>query len=169
MKMKLTILALCTCSISFLSAQTAAPEKPAAEKAEKEVKPEGPLEERAFEIMNLTSTLPDIFASAKDDASIAAAKVKLDAMSAKLKEHAAALQKMEVPSNDARMKLKTKMDPKQKAMEKKMQGAMKNMMQLDEETAMKIGTMIMSFGQTMQELSPIMQKYFTPEDGGEDE
>lgn len=163
MKMKLATLALCACSISFLPAQTAAPEKPAAEKAEKEVKPEGPLEERAFKIFKLTSELPDIFASAKDEASIAAAKVKLDALSVKLKAQAAELQKMDVPSNEDRKKLKAKIDPKQKVMEQKMQGAMKGMMELDEQTAMQVGTMFMGFGQTMQELSPVMKKYFTPD------
>lgn len=167
MKFKLATLALCACSISFLPAQTAAPEKPAADKAEKEVKPEGPLEERAFEVFNLVSSFPDIVASIKDDATAAAAQTKLDAISKKLDAHAAELKKLDVPSNEARKALKAKLDPKQKAMEGKMKGAMAGMSQLDEQTAMKIGEIFMGFGQKMQALTPVMEKYFEPdpEDG----
>ncbi|MFT6864727.1 MAG: type I site-specific restriction endonuclease [Akkermansiaceae bacterium] len=170
MKMKLATLALCACSISFLPARTAESEKPTPEKAEEEVKPEGPLEERAFAIFDLTSALPDIFASVTDAASIAAAQVKLDTLSTKLTAHAAELKKMDAPTNEARKKLKAKIDPKQKAINQKMQGAMKAMMELDEQTAMQVGTMFMGFGQTMQELTPVMTKYFSPdpEEGGED-
>ncbi len=163
MKTKSTILALCACSIAILPAQTAAPAKPAAEKAEKEVKAETPLEKQAFKIFDLVSSFPDVVNSIKDEASIAAAKVKLDAIGKSLEAEAEKLKKLEVPANEARKKLKAKLEGKQKAMEKKMQGIMTTMSQLDQATAMKTSEMLQEFGMKMQTLGPTMEKYFEPD------
>ena len=163
MKLRNTICALCACSISFLPAQTATPETPADEKAEKEVKPEGPYEKRAFKIVDLISTFPDVLTSIKDGATADAAKTKLDALATKLEAQATELKKLAVPSNEDRKKLKTKLEGKQKAMEQKMGGIMAAMQGLDQETSMKIGEIIMEFGPKMQTFGPTMEKYFEPD------
>jgi len=163
MKLKFHLLALCICSMSFLSAQTAAPEKPATDKKEetvKEPKAETPVEKQAFKIFDLVATLPDILGSIKDDASIAAAQTKLDEMHKKLKIEEAALLKLEVPNNEARKKLSGKMEIKEKVMNKKMMPVMMGLGQLPQATAMKVGGMMEKFGKQMNELEPTMKKYF---------
>jgi len=174
MKTKSTILTLCACSIALLPAQTATPEKPAAETpaaetAEKEVKPETPVEKLAFKIFDLVSSFPDVVTPIKDDASIAAAKTKLDEIGKKLEAEAEKLKKLEVPANEARKKLKAKLESKQKVMEQKMQGIMTTMSQLDQATAMKASEMLQSFGMKMQTLGPTMEKYFEPDPEKNDE
>ena len=164
MKPKSTILALCACSIALLPAQTATPEK-----AEKEVKPETPVEKLAFKIFDLVSSFPDAVTTIKDDASITAAKTKLDEIGKKLEAEAEKLKKLEVPANEARKKLKAKLESKQKVMEQKMQGIMTTMSQLDQATAMKASEMLQSFGMKMQTLGPTMEKYFEPDPEKNDE
>lgn len=163
MKTKSTILALCACSIAVLPAQTSAPEKPAAEKVEKEVKAETPLEKQAFKIFDLVSAFPDVVSSITDEASVAAAKTKLDEIGKKLEAEAEKLKKLEVPANEARKKLKAKLEGKQKALEKKMQGIMAAMGQMDEATVAKVGPVLQGFGMKMQALGPTMEKYFEPD------
>lgn len=169
MKLKTTIAALFACSLSFLPAQDApAKEAPAKEAAELP-KPEGPFETRAFRIFDLVAGLPDIITSVKDEATLAAAQTKLDELGKKLETEAAELSKTEVPSNEARKKLQAKMEIKEKAMEKKMQAAKMGMMQQDQALGEKIGQMFMGFATKMQEVGPTMEKYFQPDDEGDEE
>ncbi|MCX8239850.1 MAG: hypothetical protein OSB05_13595, partial [Akkermansiaceae bacterium] len=140
-----------------------------AETAEKEVKPETPVEKLAFKIFDLVSSFPDVVTPIKDDASIAAAKTKLDEIGKKLEAEAEKLKKLEVPANEARKKLKAKLESKQKVMEQKMQGIMTTMSQLDQATAMKASEMLQSFGMKMQTLGPTMEKYFEPDPEKNDE
>lgn len=168
MKSKFTILALCACSIAILPAQTAAPEKPATEKAAEEPKAETPVEKQAFKIFDLVGTLPDILGSIKDDATLTAADAKLDKMFEKMKIEEAALKKLEVPDNEARKKLSAKLEAKQKGMEKKMGPVMMAMQTLPIETAQKLGPLMEKFGKQMDKFEPTMNKYFQTDDEKEE-
>jgi hypothetical protein len=168
MKLNTTIAALFACSISFLPAQDAPAKEAPAEEAAEEPKPEGPFEKRAFRVFDLVAGLPDIITSVKDEASLAAAKTKLDELSKKLEAEAAELAKTEVPSNEARKKLQAKMKMKEKTMEKKMQAAMMGMMQQDPALGEKMGQMFMGFAAKMQEIGPTMEKYFEPDEEKEE-
>ena len=163
MKIKSTILALTACSIAILPAQTAAPEKPAAKKTEKaaeEPKAETPVEKQAFKIFDTIGTLPEIFGSIKDEASLAAAEAKMDEMFKKIKVQEAELLKLEVPDNEARKKLDAKMKIREKAMTEKMMPVIMSMQKLDPEIAQKLGPLMQKFSAKMQESESTMNKYF---------
>ncbi len=160
MKIKFTILALCACSIAILPAQTAAPEKPATEEKVEEPKAETPLEKQAFKIFDVIGALPEIMGSIKDEASLAAAEVKLAEIAKKIKTEEAELNKLPVPDNAARTALSKKLEFKEKAMNEKMMPVMMGMQKLDPALAMKIGPMMQKFGETMQESEETMNKYF---------
>ena len=170
MKLKITIAALFALSMAFLPAQdTPAKEAPAKETAE-EPKPEGPYEKRAFKVFDMIASLPGIISGVKDEATLAAAQKKLDELAKKLETEATALSKTEVPSNEARKKLASKVKPKQKKMEKEMQAAMMGIAQKDPAVAEKVGQMFMGFAMKMEKIGTTMEKYFEPdpkEDGGE--
>ncbi|YCM42833.1 hypothetical protein V2O64_16110 [Verrucomicrobiaceae bacterium 227] len=165
MKTLKTVLALCACTIPVLSAQTAAPAKAkeAPAKEVTEVKADTPVEKQAFKIFDTLTALPGILGSIKDEASATAAKAKLDAMTTKLLAQAEELKKLEVPDNDARIKLSEKMELKQKPMSEEMQGVFGGMAQLPESVGEQIGQMMEAFGAKMEELSPTMDKYFEPD------
>jgi hypothetical protein len=174
MKTKFTILALWVCSLAILPAQTAAPEKPAPEKSApekpaEEPKAETPVEKQAFRIFDIIGTLPDIVGSIKDDASLTAASTKLDEMFEKLAVEETALKKLEVPDNEARKKLSTKLETKQKGMEKKMGPVMMALQTLPLETAQKLGPLMEKFSSKMDKLEPTMNKYFQTDEEKEDE
>jgi len=162
MKTKQTILALCACSIAVLPAQTAAPEKPATEKTE-EVKAETPVEKQAFKMFELIGNLPEILGGIKDEASLNAAEAKLEELTTKIKAEEAALLKLEVPDNDARIKLGKKLATKEKALNEKMMPVMMGMQTLDPAVAAKLGPMMQKFGAKMNEGQATMDKYFKPD------
>lgn len=167
MIVKKTILILTACSLPLLPAQEAPPKEPEAKndpEAAAEVKPEGPLEKRAFEIYAVIEALPGILSSVEDEATLAAAQTQLDKMSEKLAVETAKLKKLPLPPNDARLKLNQKMMLKEQAMQQEMQAAMLGMQALDPKIAQKVGQMFMGFGQKMQEFGPIIDKYFKPDE-----
>ena len=149
MKMKYTLLAVIACSIAILPAQTEAPAKPAAEKAE-EVKAETPVEKQAFKIFDLMATLPSILGEIKDEPGIAVAQEKLDALTKKIELEEAALLKLEVPDNAARIKLSEKMKTKEAEMKLKMMPVLGGMQKLDPAVAMKLVPMMQKFSAKME-------------------
>lgn len=173
MKLKTTIAAFLFAALPFVSAQDEPAKEPAAEKAAEEIKPEGPLEVEAFKVVKLVMQMPDILASVKDEASLAAAETKMDGLGKKLEAQAAKLAKLPKPSNEDRKKLKAKMEKMTKPMQDKMQAAMQGMIQLDPALAEKTGAMFQKFGERMEKLSPTMDQYFKPdeekEEGGKEE
>jgi len=168
MKLNTTITALFIGFLPVLTAQDTPAEKPAAEEAAKEVKPEGPLEERAFRIFDLVGQFPDVIASIKDEKTLAAAETKLDAVSKKLEAEAEELEKLPVAPNEARKKLSAKMELKEKGMQKKMQGIMASMSQMDPALAQGTFAMMTKFGGKMEKIGPLIEKSFSPDEEKED-
>ncbi len=165
MKIKFTILALCACSIAILPAQTAAPEKSAADTpAAEEPKAETPVEKQAFKIFGILEGLPTIMGSIKDDASLAAAETKLDDIFKKLKVEETALLKLDIPDNEARKKISAKMEIKQKALGEKMMQSMMGFQQLPPSTMQGFGVLMEGFSSKMQKSSGAMDKYFTSDE-----
>ncbi len=172
MKKFKTILALCAFTIPVLSAQTAAPAKPKEAPADQkvaEIKAETPVEERAFKMFETMSGLSDIFGSIKDEASLAEAKTKLDALIANIEAQAEELKKLEAPDNEARIKLSRKMELKAAAMNEKMSGVFQNMAELPEDLQMQFSQLMRGFGTKIDTLSPTMDKYFEPDEEKEEE
>jgi len=162
MKLKTTLLALCACSITALSAQTAAPEKAEATKVE-EPKAETPVEKQAFKMFDLLSTLPEILGGIKDVASADAASVKLDELVKKIQAEEATLLKLDVPDNEARKKLDAKMKLKEVSMQTDMMPVMIGMQALPDEVKAKIGPMMQKFAKAGA-ANPEIDKYFKPDE-----
>lgn len=172
MKKLKTILALCAFTIPVLSAQTAAPVKPKEAPADQkvaEIKAETPVEERAFKMFETMSGLSDIFGSIKDEASLAEAKTKLDALIANIEAQAEELKKLEAPDNEARIKLSGKMELKAAAMNEKMSGVFQKMAELPEDLQSQFSLLMRGFGTKIDTLSPTMDKYFEPDEEEEEE
>ena len=168
MKLKPTIAALLVSSMSFLPAQDAPPKEAPAQEAPDAPKPEGPFETRAFRIFDKVAQLPEILGSIKDEASLKAAQTKLDALGESLEKEATEIAKTEVPSNEVRQKLATKMKAKEKTMENKMRTAMAGMSQLDPALGEQVGQMFMGFAGKMEKIGPTMEKYFEPDEEAEE-
>ncbi len=166
MKTKFTILALCACSIALLPAQTTAPEKSASEETAEMAAPkaETPLEEQAFKIFDIVGSIPKILGSIKDEASFTSAEEKIEQLLKQIKVEETALQKHEVPDNDARTKLSAKLKIKEKAMNQEMLPVMASMQQLDPAIMAKLGPLIQKFGAHMQESEPTLSKYFSTDE-----
>ncbi len=163
MKMKQTILALSACSIAILPAQTAAPEKPATKKAEMAAEPtaDTPVEKQAFKMFAMLETaLPEILGGIKDEASLEVASTKIDHLLKKVKMEEAALLKLDVPDNDARVKLSEKLAIKEKNITAKMMPIIMGMQKLDPAILMKIGPMMQKFDVAMAESDTLVNKYF---------
>lgn len=163
MKMKYTLLALFACSIAILPAQTEAPAEAAAESKE-EVKAETPVEKQAFKMFDLLATLPGILGEIKDDASLVVAQGKIDELTKKIKVEEAALLKLEVPDNTARIKLREKMKPKEQAMKLEMLPVLGGMQQLDPAVAIKLMPMMKEFGTQMNGNKETDQYFKTDEE-----
>jgi len=169
MKTKYIALALCVGQLGMAAAQETAVKEapaPAKEAAKLEVptfKAETPLEKRALKVMDLMTTFPDIFEAIKDEASLGAAKGKIDTLIKNLETEAEAIKKLPVPDNAARKGLEEKMKPLQTYMEKRMQKSMMGMMALPPELGPKVQEVMMSVGPKMMAIGETMEKYFVPD------
>lgn len=157
MKLKYILLALTACTMTSLSAQTAAPAK---EKATEEIVPEPkaetPVEKVAFKMFDAMNAIPEILGGITDEKSVETADAKIDALVVKIKEFEKDLLKLEVPDNDARKALNAKMEIKMASMQEKMIPVIMQMGALPPEVAMKLGPMM----QKLQVESPEADKYF---------
>lgn len=158
-----SIVALSFITSGIASADPATPKEPAQEKAAAEPKAETPVEKQAFKMFDLISTLPEILGGIKDVASADAADKKIDDMIKQMKAEEAALFKLEVPDNNARIKLDKKMQIKMQSMQAKMLPIMMGMQELTPEVAIKLQPIMEKFMTAVGKTSPEVDKYFKPD------
>ncbi len=102
--------------------------------------------------------LADALISAKDKASAETAVTKIDGIGDNVDAIAARMDKLETPSDEAKLALDAKMDKAMEAMDAKMQGAMKALMQ-NPEVSQILGPAMEKFGKRMQENDKVFERF----------
>jgi len=110
------------------------------------------------ELAGTLNELADVFTSVKDTDTAKAAVDKIDTLGGKFEEIAGRLDKLEEPSDETKKELEAKMDKVAEELEAKMNPFMKTVMG-DQEIAQIIMPAMQGFGERMQKLDPIFERF----------